>query len=418
MLRAVKIAFASDTHLGYAATRRVHPQSGLNVRVIDGYKAFRETIDQVIAAQPDVFVHGGDVFHVPHPDILSIRFAQDQMARLAEAGIPAYLNVGNHDVAGIRGRGAAPLVLHDPARRIHVITNPTEVIDVADGLVLHALSHAGLAIAERPHLAPIPGAINLFTAHGAASIPGSPVFHCSHSPNEQPIGLDLITDDWDFILLGHYHGRGALPGYPRAWYAGSAIARGFSDPPGGRGWMLLDVAAGGAAEIITFDVAQRPILDLPVINGSGLTGEELTERVRVALAGCECTGAIIRQVITNVTPTANRGIDHSGLARLTEPAMSWRLDLRRPDPAAESHPVATSEEQGPAGPSPDAPTRGDTDLATRYAQFVAESGADLTADALRDTVVSNGQRHLRAATGEHDVPDATGQPTDGDRQVA
>jgi hypothetical protein len=198
----VKILFASDTHLGYSSGSKLHPRSGLNYRVRDGYIALRRTVDLAIENEVDLFLHGGDIFHRSWPQVGDIAYAQAQLRRLAAAGIPVLVNTGNHDATNDRSKNPATTVLDDPDRGITVIKGLTEVHRPVDGLAVHCLSHMGLAVRERQELAPEDGTVNLFTAHGAAAVPGHEIFHCIDSPGEQPIGLDLLGDPgWGAVLL-------------------------------------------------------------------------------------------------------------------------------------------------------------------------------------------------------------------------
>ena len=391
-----RVAHCADTHLGYAAGSRTHKagdvETGLNERVVDGYKAVREIITQIIAAKPDLVVHGGDVFHTSWPDILSVRFAQEQLLRLHRAGIPVVILIGNHDAPSEKGKAAGPLVLHDPARGIQVVSAHSEVLRPVPGLALHALTHMGLASREVPDLTPVDGEVSIFAAHGAAAIPGTPLFHCSHSPNEQPLGPDLIGLPWHAGMLGHYHGMGPLPGYPHMVYSGSAIPRGFSDPQGVKyGWVEWQISEKNAS-FTQHAVAQRPVVDLPKIDAAGLTGEDVTERVRANLESVDPSGAIIRQTVWNLTAHIERGVDRAALSKLAGPALSWKFDPRRPEKVEatadgdDGQAVAISRHVGLA------------ELPDRFGEFVAASADELgVPEAHRDDVIERGKRHLRAA---------------------
>lgn len=329
------IAFFTDTHLGYAARCRSHAATGLNERVRDGYRGFRETLQGIIERKPNVVIHGGDLFHRSHPTITDIHWARQQLLELSRAGIPFYGITGNHDFANERGRMPATAAVHDPDRRIHMVTAPSETFRPREGLTIHAVSHVGLAAAARATPEPENGAVNIFTSHGAAQVPGHEIFACVDSPGEAVIGYDTLALPWSLGLLGHYHGQGALPGFngstgAEIWYGGSLLRRGFSDPAGVRGWLYATIHEDGTVEMESVPVAQRPQFDLPVIDASGLTGAEVEERIRANLDEIDVTEAILRQRVINCSLPTRRSVNTAALADLTASALVWQPEFIRP----------------------------------------------------------------------------------------
>lgn len=389
---AFTAAFFSDSHAGYAAKCANDPRSGLNQRVVDGYKALAETVTQIIAADVDLAVHGGDLFHRSWPSVGDIVWARRQLDRLAKAGIPFYGNTGNHDASAERGKSPATAAVHDPDRGIHMITDPYQRFEPVEGLFIHAVSHYGLAQSERLIPEPVDGAVNILTAHGAALVPGHEIFHCADSPGEQPIGLDLLTNDgFAQHLLGHYHGMGEI--IDNVWYAGSAIRRGFSDPEGGRGWLLVTVHTDGTVKVEPQYINQRAQHDLPKINAKGLTGAEVEEQIRANLTAVDLSGAIVRQVVTNISTATRRGIDQPALTALAGETLMWMPDFRRPEVTADDG------ERTVEGVGASLKTAGSADLPTMYTGWVTTylSDANLSED-LAPVVVEEGGRHLKAAS--------------------
>jgi hypothetical protein len=399
---AFRIGFLSDSHLGYAAKCANDPRSGLNQRVVDGYVAFKSSIDQIIEADIDLVVHGGDLFHRSWPSVGDIVWARRQLDRLAKAGIPLYGNTGNHDASAERGKSPATAAVHDPDRGIHMITDPYQRFEPVEGLFLHAVSHYGLAQSERLLPDPVDGAVNILTAHGAALVPGHEIFHCADSPGEQPIGLDLLTNDgFAQHLLGHYHGMGEI--IDNVWYAGSAIRRGFSDPEGGRGWLLVTVHTDGTVKVEPQYIAQRPQHDLPKIDATGLSGAEVEEQIRANLSAVDLSGAIVRQVVTNISTATRRGIDQPAIKTLAEDAgktLMWMPDFRRPEVTADDG------ERTVEGVGASLKTAGSADLPTMYSGWVSAylSDAQVSED-LAPVIVEEGGRHLKAASADVEAGD-------------
>lgn len=389
-----RIAVSGDDHVGYAAKCRLHAASGLNERTRDGHLALRARVDSAIAADVDLYVNTGDIFHRSHPQIGEIVWARQQLNRLAAAGIPVIGNTGNHDASSDRGKAPATAAVNDPDRGIEFVTEPYRLVQPVDGLAIHMISHYGLAQSERLIPEPIDGAVNILSAHGAAMVPGHEVFHCVDSPGEQPIGLDLLTDDrYAATVLGHYHGMDEI--MPNVWYAGSAIRRGFSDPAGGRGWLLVKVFADGRVEVERKFIDQRPQFDLPVIDAAGLTGAEVEEAIRLNLAEVDLGDAIVRQVVTNCTTTVRRGIDQPALAKIAEPALMWMPDFRRPEI------VEDPTERTVEGAAASLTSAGSVDLPAMYGGFVSAWAKEIALpEEMAPKVVTEGDRHLRAAAAQ------------------
>lgn len=400
MTRSYRIGFMADNHLGYNAKCRTHAASGLNMRVRDGYLALRERITQMIEAEVDLVIDGGDLFHRSWPNVSDIVWAQQQLRRLHEAGIPVVGNTGNHDASSERGKTPATGSVHDPARGLEFVTEPYRAVRPVEGLTIHAVSHYGLAQSERLIPEPVDGDINIFTTHGAAMVPGHEVFLCVDSPGEQPIGLDLLLDDrYAAKLLGHYHGMGEV--MDDVWYAGSSIRRGFSDPEGGRGWLQVDIDASGAVSVEKKFISQRPQHDLPRIDATGMTGAQVEEAVRANLDAVDLGDAIVRQVVLNCDTATRRGINQPAIGDLTRDTLMWMPDFRRPETSTvEQVDPETGETETVALDEGDSLiAAGSTDLPAVYAGWVDRyADAAHLAETLKPVVATEGDRHLRAAS--------------------
>lgn len=332
-----KIGFLSDSHIGYNTRSRSH-SSGLNMRVRDGFLGLRESIDQMLAAGVDLVLHGGDLFHRSHPTIAEIVFVRRQLERLSSAGIPVYGVTGNHDFANDRGKSPATAAVDDPEHGIFMVTEPYQVFHPVPGLNVHMISHVGLLAAERIMPEPTDGEVNIFVSHGAAQVPGHEIFATVDSPGEAVLGYDVLTLPWSVSLLGHYHGMGALPGFNagdsgQVWYSGSLLRRGFSDPEGGRGWLLVTVGDDGKISVVPQYIKQRPQYDLPFIDASGLTGAQVEEAIRENLSAVDLGadgGALVRQRVINIPLPIRRGVDTQALGELAKDALVWQPEFVRP----------------------------------------------------------------------------------------
>lgn len=331
------IAFFADSHLGYRAKVRSNDK-GINIRVQDGYDAFRETIEQIISSKEkiDAVVHGGDLFHYSKPTIRDIATAQFYLRELAKRGIPFYGLAGNHDATDIRSELAAVAAVNDPDKKIFALYEPYMQYELTDGIVLHSVSHHGLGAAEAPKVKPISDVINLFTTHGAALDPkNQSLMRCADSPREQMVPIELIIDDaFSAKMLGHYHSRYAVGGdILKTYYSGSSIRRGFSDESGDRGWLMFKIHEDGTVDVESHNISQRSQFDLDTIDAIDLSASDVMDRLELNAKRTLETGdePIVRQRIINATRSIREGLDREKINELTSHMLIWQLEFNKPE---------------------------------------------------------------------------------------
>lgn len=331
------IAFLADSHLGYRAKVRSNAK-GINIRVQDGYDAFRETLEQIITSPVPIgaVVHGGDLFHSSKPSIRDIATAQHYLRELAKRSIPFYGLTGNHDATDAKAELSAVAAVNDPDKQIFALYEPYKQYELTDGIVLHSMSHHGLSAEDAPTITPVDGALNLFTTHGAALDPkNKTLMMCADSPREQMIPVEMILDEGFILkLLGHYHSRHAVGGESlNTWYSGSSVRRGFSDDAGERGWLLIGVEPDGRITVTPKNIKQRPQFDLPSIDADGMTSSDVMNLLEINM-GRTATGGlepIVRQKVINAPRSIREGLDRDRIRDLSEHMLSWQLEFARPE---------------------------------------------------------------------------------------
>ncbi len=85
-----QLLHTGDTHLGY---RQYHSP----VRREDFLAAFERVVADAVEAEVDAVVHAGDLFQDRQPALTDVMGALSVLRRLADAGIPFYGVVGNHE---------------------------------------------------------------------------------------------------------------------------------------------------------------------------------------------------------------------------------------------------------------------------------------------------------------------------------
>lgn len=329
----MRLAFFSDTHIGYG-TRCRSTSAGTNTRIQDGYDGLGATVESIREHGVDAVLHGGDMFHVSHPQIADIVQVREQLLRFSHAGIPVYGISGNHDAASHRTKMSATAAINNPDRGIFFPEQPYTTWNLTTDITMHALNHLGV-IHDGHAVHPRNDSIDLLLSHGVAAIPGHELFTCTDSPGEAVLDYELLTNrHWNGIFLGHYHQRGDIvgltnPGRP-AMYAGSLLRRGFADPAGPRGWTEIVLESDGSMSTINHDIPQRAQYDLPIIDASTLTGDDITDRILANIATIETAGAIVRQRLVNITAAQRRHIHTPALDPATTDALQWMLTFTPP----------------------------------------------------------------------------------------
>ncbi|MGQ0625776.1 MAG: exonuclease SbcCD subunit D [Sporichthyaceae bacterium] len=270
----MRLLHTSDWHLGRSLHRadRHDAQAAFIDHLVDTVRS--ESIDAVLIA--------GDVYDRALPPVESVELCNEALFRLRDAGARVVLISGNHDSArrlGINDRLVA-------ASGVHL---RTRVSAVADPVLLED-SHGPVAVYAIPYLEP---------AAVAGELPGAPIETRSHeavlrraadlartdlagrrvrsiamahgwvagglaSDSERDISVGgvgsvpaSVFDGFDYVALGHLHGRAALA--PHLRYSGSPLAFSFSEAAHVKGSWLLEIGAGGlgAVEFVEAPVPRR-----------------------------------------------------------------------------------------------------------------------------------------------------------------
>lgn len=405
------IGFRGCQHLGYQPTgMRQNRETTWNQRIVDGHYAHAATMRSMLEAGVDGIVDGGDLTHWAKPVPRDIEVANRVDDLRVAANVWAVGNSGNH-CAGAGRDLSAMGVMHRPELGINAVypdptrgpsdgigpypglyeihTNETNPA-LPDGLALHFVSHFGLAreladhgITIDPH--PLPGHVNLFASHGTFQA-DERLYHCIDPHGEErPIPPEWAHRGWDAMILSHYHTMGAVPGFGDAtsgqvWYTGSSLRRGFSDEPGDRGWLKVTIHDAGHVTVTPQTIWQRPQVDLPAIDATGLTVAELDDLITANLTAtpmddprsCDLTGdggAIVRQLITGSTALQRQGLTQlrARFASFAEEASWWAI-----------HPVNNARPGRIVG------DRVERDLSVRITNFAGEMQA--RADHIAHTV--------------------------------
>lgn len=390
----LRVAHVSDLHLGFRQFSR-QTSLGVNQREADVAVAFRQAIDGMIAAQPDLILVVGDVFHSVRPANPAILDSFNQFRRLREGlpDTPVVIVAGNHDTP--RSADTVTILrLFEAIPQVYVVPREPRVIRFNQlGVAVTGFPRESFASSPRPVILPERGVTyNVLAMHGeiAGVVPGDRTF-------AESTGLlmelgDLRADRWSYVALGHYHVATAVTS--NAWYSGSLeyvsttpwseIDVGPPGHEGEKGWLLVTLSGDGVDVQFHPVVLSRRHIDLPRIFCEGLTAEQISQQlddhVHAVVGGID--GEIVRQVLHDVPRAVSRDLDHRAVREFKARALSFRLDIRRP-------PVVRETLVGDAGQRQPLP-----ELLERYLQE-----RSMTPGVDREAVVRLGRKYLTEASG-------------------
>ena len=338
----MRLVHLSDLHVGYRQYQRL-TAGGINQREADVGATFRRAIDRVIELAPDFVLIAGDVFHSVRPSNPAILHAFQQFSRLASALPNAHIVMvaGNHDTPRTAETGCI-LRLFSPLG-IHVVEGAAQRLEFPEsGVSILAVPDVPDGI---PALTPNPGARrNILLLHGEVEgVLPDYVRQMERATIE--ISRDALSASrWDYVALGHYHVHREVA--PNAYYAGS-IDYTSSNPWGEireeREAGLYDAVRGGKG-IIEWDLESgthrfhplsvaRPLIDLPRLDGAGMTAAELDAAVleRVDSSRVVIDDNVVRLVVTDVPRHVARQMDPKAIRDIKRRALFFNLDVRRPE---------------------------------------------------------------------------------------
>ena len=300
-----RICHFSDTHLGYSEYGKISPRTGLNQREQDFYDAWEESIDRIIALQPDLVIHAGDLFHTPRPSNRAIRVALAGIQRVSAAGIPMVMISGNHETPRIRSTGSIfeSLALFPD---IHCVFEGEYRRLSFGSLDIHAIPHCSLSgeleIACRSVEIRGDAVRNLLVTHGIWTQTES--FSMGEF-NEQrlPDFTLLYPDLFDYVALGHYHRRVDVA--PRVSYCGSTERTSLNQAGYPCGFLELDLASG---ERTYHPVTARQMVRIKPIACRGLKLQEIYDHVAVEARAIP-EGAIVQLTLAEVEESQYLGMD-------------------------------------------------------------------------------------------------------------
>jgi len=342
----MKLAHLADLHLGFRQFDRQTPK-GINQREWDVAEAFRRAVDDLLEQKPQLIVIAGDLFHSVRPTNAAILFCFRQFHRL-RAGLaetPIVVIAGEHDTPRSTETGAILRLYEALGVEVAVEEARRIVLPKLDCAVL-AVPQQALAKAERPALRPESGGptLNVLVTHGVYGGLGEERGTMEYGGAELSREI-LAPEKWDYIALGHYHTAQSVA--TNAWYSGSLEylppnpwgqlqdeaaqrtgAKGKKERVG-KGYLLVDLP--GARVAFRSIAPSRRHIDLPFIQGAGLSAKEIDAQIAERVSAAKIDDQIVRLVVWDVERAVARDLDHAAIRGYKARALNFQLELRRPE---------------------------------------------------------------------------------------
>ncbi|NOZ56812.1 MAG: exonuclease SbcCD subunit D [Calditrichaeota bacterium] len=240
----MRLVHFSDTHLGFFEYARIDPETGLNQREQDFYRAWWKVVDDILSDPPDLVIHAGDLFHTPRPTNRAIRVASEGLKQIGEAGIPVVLISGNHSTPRIRATGSIfeTLSLFPNVRAaFRGVYERFRVGNVAVHCVPHCATEEDMQAAFEAIELDAKAELNILVTHG--SWQGRTAYSMGEFSEQRIPDVEALLDvRFDYIALGHYHRRVDVSDH--ASYSGSTERTSLNQRDAETGYLRVEWKAG------------------------------------------------------------------------------------------------------------------------------------------------------------------------------
>lgn len=279
-MQPIKLLHTADLHVGMENYGRMDPETGIHGRVMDFLRRLTDMADYAIEEGIDLFIFAGDAYKMRDPNPTFQREFARRIKRIADAGVPVVLLVGNHDLPPVQRR-ATSISIFDTLQVPNVYVG-------ADYGVLKITSRSGqqvqVATAPYPlrqdHIAREDGegksveeldrllserltARIMDLAHQVRQDKETPAILVGHfsvdeaahgSERNIMVGRDVAVDRsaaladpaWRYVALGHIHKHQSLnhDEQPPIIFSGSPERIDFGEEGEAKGWVVATIGEG------------------------------------------------------------------------------------------------------------------------------------------------------------------------------
>ena len=298
--------------------------------------AYTRAVDEILEKDVDLVIHSGDVFDTIRPATHVIVHFLKETRRITRERIP-YLGIaGNHETPRLRTTTAALEYANlVGARFAHGFAPEAMLVPAGDAEVGVTLVPHG-AVGDRDVIvSPDPEAdLNVMVTHG--TVPGLTVQ--GHELGEVDLPNHVLEGRFDYVALGHYHYFHQHK--ENTYYAGATERFSFAEAGAEPGFLILDFSDGGFT-VEHVPIESRPMIDLPRIDASGMSGPDLSEAVLERTEKAALDGAIVRLKVRDTSRGMAGAVDRALLRDLKRRCLDFSLEVT--ETGAEASPGADAE---------------------------------------------------------------------------
>ena len=271
----MKLLHFSDIHIGMENYGKLDPETGLSSRLLDFFATFDFIVDTAISQQVDAVIFAGDAYKTRDPNPTQQRGFGERVKKIAKAGIPFILVVGNHDTPNAEGK-ANTLDIYSALEIDNVwVSRKPELLEIST-------RSGNLQIITLPWLHR-----NNYKTVGdkLKSLydkikPGSPAIFLSHVEvegasygsekgmaiaNDVTVPLPLLQDKrLNYVALGHIHKHQVLGKNPLIVYSGSPQRIDFGEEKEDKGFCLVDIPIKGPTTFQFISTNCRQFLSITI----------------------------------------------------------------------------------------------------------------------------------------------------------
>ncbi|WP_182129272.1 exonuclease SbcCD subunit D [Nitrosopumilus sp. b3] len=322
----MKIVHFSDTHLGHSDYGKFDSESGINKRENDVYQVFKEIVDHIIKAKPDLAIHAGDLFDSIRPSNRAISIALEQLSRLSKEKIPTVIIAGNHSTPRQKSTDTIFKILQYFPDIYPVFGGKYEKLKIGD-CSIHAIPHSysdeDLQEGIKKLKPDKSSKYNIMVAH--AAIRG--VEEASWGEfKEQTIPVSALKSDFDYIALGHYHRF--LKIKDNAYYCGSPERISFNEVNDKKGFLEVTLDDFSVKHVPT---TARDMLIFKPIECEKLSATEIVTELEKMVSG-KINDKIVKVFFNNIPRHVHSSLDLQKIRQIMsnalhyEPVYNWKFD--------------------------------------------------------------------------------------------
>jgi exonuclease SbcD len=325
-MKGIHLLHFADLHIGMENYGRIDPATGMNGRVMDFLRRLSEVVDYALENEVDLVLFSGDAYKTRDPNSTYRREFARRIKRLADAGVPVVLLVGNHDLPSQERKASSvdifrtldvPNVSVAGREHLHRLTTRRgDTIQVATvpypirQRLLAREEHKNKTIAELDRLVQeiVTDNIRALAVQVDTTIPAVLMGHFSVSEaklgSERTVmlGRDVVVlksvladPIWDYVALGHIHRHQELNRgqQPPIVYSGSLERIDFGEEGETKGFVVADVHRGHC-DWQFHPVSARPFV---TIRADVRDDADPMPRLLAAIANANVDDAVVRVII-------------------------------------------------------------------------------------------------------------------------